>query len=512
MAQPTDYISPLLQASQGQASPLQALGQGLAMGNQLEASRQQTLDNRNTNLLAAQAQQDRANTIAAAKQNAILAAQKGIQIQQDTARFIGDKPTVAGIAKLVAAHPELEASYKTQAERLSKAQEDERLSTASTVFALAQAGQTFTAIDHLNRAAMAYEKSEGPDSVEAKSLRDLAQLVDKDPTKAVEATGIYLARAMGPAEFEKTHAHLDTRESVIRKNEADAKIEEAKAETARDDALASIGVQKANMANIYSQIKYRAKQFDLDAKKLDADIAAAAAKAAADGLQLSEKQQGAYVDAIATSSAKTQMADMAKHAGDVFESQTGGVVNALATPLQQGIGAKGVEMVAGALGVTRDVDEANKEFLKIVDAEALAARPPGSGVYAKDDRAADREKALSTYASPAAKAKYMRDYETRTRTAAQIEAAKAEYLAANDGLGPAKKDITVAGKVVPKGQTFQALASALTIKPADAKPAAGSKGPPPASRVAELKAQGMSKEQAMATLKSEGYSIGGGGG
>jgi hypothetical protein len=429
MPGPTDYVSPLLMASQGQQSPIQALGQGMALGDNI-------VDSQRQGLVFKQGQQDRTAAIEAAKQQAIAAAQKQVQVQEDTAKYIGENPTVSGIAKLVAAHPELEASYKTQREGLTKEREDQRLSLASTTFSLVQAGERMTAVDNLNRAALAHEKGEGEDSPEAAQLRSLAMLVDKDPKAAAEATGVFLARAMGPDQFEKTHGHLDTREAVIRKQEADAFAAEQDALTKTQQILAEIGYKDEQSKALIAKSKYDAGMLGLGwaelAQKNAADLAKFGTLPPAIGKEVSE-------DVAAANTSEAVADKMFGLAEDMKTARKdAGVVG---TFINTGATGKLVEGANNMLVREGDFTDVRKRYKEIRE-KAVAAELKGQGSTTEAERSAFRDGWLDDGRDPAELA---RDLERRAKVL-QSEAATrrglSEYRSLNKSNGNAREEFT----------------------------------------------------------------------
>ena len=429
MPGPNDYISPLLAASQGQQSPIQALGQGMALGDNI-------VDSQRQGLMFQQAQQDRATAIAAAKAAAVTAAKKAVQVQEDTAKYIGETPTVMGIAKLVALNPELEASYKTQREGLSKEREDQRLSLAASTFALVQGGESITAADNLRRAALALEKSEGEDSPEASTLRAQADLVDKDPVGAAKAAGIFLARAMGTEKFVDTMKHIDTRDAVIRKNEADASAAEQDALTKTQQILADIGYKKEQGNALIAKAKNDAGMLGLGwaelASKNAADLAKLGTLPPAIGKEVSE-------DVAAANTSDAVAEKMMGLAGDMTAARD--KAGFISRQINTGATGKLVEGANSLLVREGDFTDIRKRYKEIRE-KAVAAELKGQGSTTEAERGAFRDGWLDDGRDPAELA---RDLERRAKVL-QTEAATrrglSEYRALNKSNGNAREAFT----------------------------------------------------------------------
>ena len=120
---------------------------------------------------------------------------------------LGENPTTDSIAKIMLDFPALGDKFKGVYDVLDANEKEARVGQAQRVYSAITAGQPEVAMQILDESATAYENSNRPQ--DAKTMRDLAEVIKLNPETAAVSTGMFLANAMGPDKFAATFKALE---------------------------------------------------------------------------------------------------------------------------------------------------------------------------------------------------------------------------------------------------------------------------------------------------------------
>lgn len=495
MVQPTDFVSPLLQAS---INPAASFAQGMAVGNGLVDNQRAAVKDQREGLLFQQAQQGRTAAIEAARAQAIEAAKKAVADADDLAALKADGSTQAYL-DYAKAHPEqTEAMVKLHTAQTKEVQA-RRLEQSVRTKALLSHGEKNTAVDLLRRDALALEES---DPREAEALRRQAQSIDDDETGSMVQADLWLS-AVAPKELAEVNEKLSVQPGVVRKANADAKkaaaeaeIKELDAVNAEVDKLLEQGFKREQTNALASKAKNDAGTLQLGWAKHFADLAAARAALAAKSVEMTpgmqSKAEAAADDAVMSRAVGAKAGRLAArfdaHAkSGVLEGSPSGVLGKL---------DEGINSLRGKTGdMTADRAELKGIVEKVVGSELK-----GGGAITDGERESIRRTMPTEFSDPVAVAEWLRRVERFQARAAKVDQGKAEFIAQNGSLKTTTAPMVVSGFEVPAGMTYPEFTEKYDahIGPADAKPAF-------AERAQQLKAEGMSPDAAKAKMKSEGY-------
>ena len=459
MAQPTDYISPLLQAS---INPAQTFGQGMAVGNQLVDNQRAAVADQRQGLMFAQTQQDRAAAIEAAKAQAIAQARKGVAYAEDLAALRG-KSDPQAFLDFARAHPEATDQMVKLHEAQSKEVKERRFGQAVRTKALLANGQKATAVDQLQRDALALEET---DPQEAEALRQQADAIDKDPTDAQMQVDLYMAR-VAPKEYADIATTLGQQPSVVAKAKAEAKVAETKALNADRDAILAQGFTQAQTDRLLAQTKNEAARLGLDWAKLRQETARDNAALAAKATELTAGEATRMGDAALEANKQRQMSRQTGSLASRFEGHA-------ATPTLTGAAGGAVEAVRGFAGSPGEMTADRNEFRGVVE-KVVGQALKGGGAITDSERASIRSTMPKPTDDPALISKWLRRVERLQDRDSKLDMAQAEFIALNGGLGNVKKPGIINGVEVKPGMTFGKYLDVVdeTIGPVDGSAAPG---------------------------------------
>lgn len=121
-------------------------------------------------------------------------------------RRLADNPTSEAVARMSLEYPELSEQFKRSYDMLSPGEQQGRLSAAMPVYAALQSGQIDIATKLLDEQAEAARNS--GKSAEAKAAEDTAKAIRINPTAHKLASGMFLARVLGPEKFKENFAGI----------------------------------------------------------------------------------------------------------------------------------------------------------------------------------------------------------------------------------------------------------------------------------------------------------------
>jgi hypothetical protein len=377
--------------------------------------------------------------------------------QQAMSADLASAKTPQAVALLAVKYPQLADKLKVGLEGLSEQEKTARIGQAQPAYAAVLQGNTKAAADMLRRDAAAYRNS-GQER-EAKALEDNAALIESNPEAAKTTLGLFLASTMGPQEFEKTYGTLSmqpakTREAEaqadVRTSEAAIKAEEAK--IAAQKLAADLRLTEAQAKRLGDQSALEARRLGLEERELQERVAARLEAARRADVELSEKQQILMTDAALAAEVKGAEAAKAGEVASAFRAAERDTVSRLTN---EGAIGTGREMLSRGFGNEGPMTQARLKYMQLVD-EDIQRRAKESGNKLTDE---DYRQQRKLYPDPEGNfglvAKWAEDFEQKTRRAASIDDAKAQWIAQNSGLGPAKAPMTIGGAVVGTGETLQ---------------------------------------------------------
>jgi hypothetical protein len=315
-------------------------------------------------------------------------------------------------------------------------------------------GNTQMASERFKRRAEAAKNS--GNAREADAMTRLAEDVLVDPA-AVRAQLQMRIEALDPEAGKRLSAFEESRSKVRKEGvEADKIVEETKikaeeAKIAARKLAADLQLTEAQAKRYADQTELVARRLGLEDRQLreQTDARIAAAKRA--DIELSEKQQGLMTDAALAAEVKTVEADALDSVATAFEVQDRNDWEKYVNTGVFGAIGEGVNTLRGREGV---MTRSRLQYKRYVQ-EDIKRKNKGQGALSDGDRRAAEATYPDPVGDPAGAAAFVRQEEARVRREAMIDDAKAQWIAQNGGLGPAKAPIAVGGEVVGKGDTFQ---------------------------------------------------------
>lgn len=173
--------------------------------------------------------------------------------QQDLSKLTSNpNPTAQDYANYTLRNPAQAKAAGQAFGLLNQDQQKQKIGVASQVFSALQSGRPDLADQVLGQQEQALQNGGSP--ADLQSTQVLRSLVQKDPTTATHAAGVFLASAMGPDNFARSFGNISTDQN----NQENQPLQQAKTQ--------------ADINNISSQIDTRSQ--DLDIKRADTQIKA----------------------------------------------------------------------------------------------------------------------------------------------------------------------------------------------------------------------------------------------
>lgn len=192
------------------------------------------------------------------------------QMRVDLATLSGNanaKP--ADYASMMVKYPQLSEHFKRGFDVLDKGQQQDKLSTATQVYASINAGRNDVAIDMLKERATALRN--GGDEAKAKEQEALAELIRVSPDSAKTTAALMISSIMGPEKFAETFAKLGGERRAD--EEQPAKLEKLTAEAKEHSAKAAKAAVDARFAESNAVIDLQKKGWDITKIQEDISIA-----------------------------------------------------------------------------------------------------------------------------------------------------------------------------------------------------------------------------------------------
>ncbi len=395
--------------------------------------------------------EDRAAKIAAIAE-AEAKTQALLQQKEAARQALLANPTPKAYASYYLRYPEDKDSIKSSFEALSGDAQKSELRHISTVRGFLQGGNSSAAKAAIQEKIDA-DKAAGLDTSDDEAM--LSQ-VDDDPESVMHmATGI-LAAVADPEKFGDTFGKLSENRRAEEAQPYAVQEAAAKASLATTEAqykpkviesdLATANAQRDRMA-AQTANEIAARQVEWARLNLDKDKLATETQ-----LKLTELEQkngtldagAAKVVNDAVMSAQTNMAlaDRASNLAAKFK----------ATPMSGGWMASARTAWKGAWGSQDEVSGLRQSFEALVNSQAVKNLPPGP--------ASDKDIQLAKQGFPPPNASkdyivsFLNGMAKMQTLAAQADDRRANWVAANKSLAPARADMDIAGVKVPAGTTF----------------------------------------------------------
>jgi|GEM_PF-6777842 len=460
MAGPLDF-SPLLrggpvdfgqQFAQGQAigtSALQARSVGI---DQQGAVMQQQAFARDRQVM----EEDRVIKLQAlklAQQQAVAGAQRELayRAEMDVASKARDS---GALTELMLRHPEKAKDIKVGYDALVDTQKRETVEMNSMVRNAMMSGADDVAVDVVQERADAIRET-NPGA--AAKLDAMAKRIKANPDGEF-ARVVGVLAAIDPEKQAATSLLLNKEQSDVAaagsdadKRASEAVIKGVEAGVAPEMAQADLGERRARTARLFAQTKNEALRLALDERKLASDVALAREKIQVDKYDLPPASAKARDDAVLASSSAQVAAESTREIAGKFRKL--GQQNVAVQFLETGINGQAGNYISAKLGMKDDVAALRTRFRGVVNNDVLKSLPPG----AASDK--DVEMVRAGFEGEFGDYNQLADsldaMERIQRRIAVVKEAEAEWQQQNRGLGSARADVVINGRLFPQGTSFK---------------------------------------------------------
>jgi len=470
MAQsPIDYslgltpLNPAQQIMQGMA-----VGQGLLDAREQGLERQQAAQMRPIQMQGAQlglrtglAAEADANAARALQQAAMQSqAIRAARMQEDMQSYLAS-PTPDAANKFFTQYPEhpLAKQYDKVIAARTDAQKEQDFNALAQVTTALERKNPDAAISFLEDRSLKFAAA--GDDEQAKAMKAAADMVRRDPQQSLAYMQGMLVR-IAPS-IGKDITALRSVEADVREAEAKAALADVNAINRQSEIASALGLQKAQAAKYYADMRNDAKRLDLDERKFAAETEQ---KLKEMEFKAGEIPTNLVPEVLSLGKEATAAGMQAQKWDDIA---------------QKFDKAEGVEGAAGAVadtfkkwaGYDDDITMLRRQFLGLKASGVMANLPPGA--------ASDTDVALASGEFPSEfgdkkkLAEFSRTMSRIQRADENIKAARAEFLARNKGAGVARVDFTVRGVPVRAGETeadaMRRVGAAYRFKNSPAAPA-----------------------------------------
>jgi hypothetical protein len=428
--------------------PINYLGMMGGLGPSYQDTQlQQQQVRQNANILAAQ--KAKADADAQAR---VVDEQQRIQYQAAVQRAI-QQPTAQNWAALQLLNPDAHQAIKSGWEALDKDSQASTLRETAAVYGALRAGKPELAKTQLQQRIDA-DKAAGQDTSHDQQILDL---IGEDVNAAIEFVTPILASIAGPEKMAEAFSKIG--------------------ETARADELQPSAVAKASAeaSKATTEAAYAPQviQSDLASEASTRQRQAAQTANEIESNKLGWAKLNLDADALATNT-QLKLQELGQRAGALDAGATSEINKAVASSVQnQALADRASELAAkfqatdignggwmasareawkGAWGSQNPVTGLRTAFQGLINSQAIKNLPPGP--------ATDKDILLAKQGFPPASAgkeyivSFLRGMAKMQTLAAQADDRRANWIAANKSLAPARQDIDVGGVRIPAGTTF----------------------------------------------------------
>lgn len=428
-----------------------AFGAGLNVGTNL-------IEGNRAGVEFQQKQDDRAAALAA--QQAAIAQQQALRADLTA---LAANPTTEGFVAATAKHPELSEHFKRGFDMLAPAEKATRFEQLNNADLMLTTGHPEQAADYLDNEANAYAEKRPK---EAESMRSFAKLIRENQGQARTTLGLQLA-AIDPKYVENRKglltedADVAAADAEARKKTADAEVSEVAALHADEKAMLDLDYKQAEVDKLFAETKDLTNRYGLEWAKLRQQTLAAKEALKAKYGVIPPKMQ-MTLDESATSAAALQLSSaQSTSLANKFRAQKDMLWN---KGLDATIG-EGLNSLTGRSGV---LTAARKEFIGNRE-KIVSAALKGLGAATEAEREAFRAGVPSEKSDPVVVADWLDKAAILADRGAKLDGFKAEWIAANKGLGDAQESFDFGGAQVLPGTSFNSAytgyASTLPIEP-----------------------------------------------
>jgi hypothetical protein len=273
-------------------------------------------------------------------------------------------------------------------------------------------------------------------------FKTVSKAIAADPKIGFKTWGAILAAVPGGINVIDAVLKAQKGPSEVAKSESEAKEAQIKAEFARENAEAGIGLTRANIKNVLDQVDNRAKVLGLDKDKLASEMQ----------LKIEEmNRKGTELDPDARKIVNTAMADSA------VAMRYSGKLNDLADRVLENKGGKGSWNTIGKFfenltGTQDEWTQIRNEYIRIKNQQAIKNLPPGPA--STPDMILAQKGLPPETANAEYIASFLRGMAQLSSIDSSIKAAEADWVNSSGSLGRPKRDINVQGMMVPAGTSF----------------------------------------------------------
>jgi hypothetical protein len=381
--------------------------------------------------------------------------------RDDLVKHYGSNPTREGMAYMLARYGKAAEGLKTSYETLDARLKQQRLSSLAQMEAAARNKRP----DLFRRMAREHFESEKQAGTVDESDHLFMEMIEsEDPADWETAASLIrfqlastegadkLADAITGLEKSETEAALKA--PTIAKAEAEATIAGAEARYREPKLEAEIGntqaetqVKFATIENIGSMITDRAARLDLDRDRLESSVQLELQKLEQSSERLTPGMEKEVTERVVAAESARALAGKASELARRFDTTEGSA--GLFARFGDWTGLNSQEAV-----------KLRREYTAIINNQAIKGLPPGA---ASDS---DVKMALAGFPPPSARpstvAAFLRGMAKLQEFAANSEQSKADWIAGNGNIGPARRDLWVNGTRVPAGTTYGEFSKTLS--------------------------------------------------
>lgn len=384
--------------------------------------------------------------ITAQREQQQVAQERQQMIQADLGKLLGSStPSARGYGEMMVKYPEIADNLKKGWDVLSDNAKQSKISNSATIYSALIAGRYDIAQDNLKELAQGHRDAGEPEK--AKQYDTAVELVKSSPSTAKHTMAMMLAAIMGADKFSQTFGDIQQEERDARAEPYLLAQQGANAQKAAYDAASAPVMDAMSIENTQSQISERGKRISLDREALAVNTSEKVAKLQAQAGKLSPAAEKIVNDSVTSSVNSEAMSSRMEGLADRI------ITASAAGDYSEGILGKGEETLASIFGGQDEVSNIRAEYRELVNKQVMDNLPPG--VASDRDIALAREGFMKDTADVEALSRQLRGMAKLARWKAVREDVKAQWAAESGHLGKSRKDISVAGNIVPAGMTLQ---------------------------------------------------------
>ncbi len=404
-----------------------------------------------------QGQDESYNRRVAEANNAFKAEQQTMQLQRDrqkqadVAAAIAN-PSPQAFADLQLRYPEDREAFKAAWDTRDGAAQKADLRQLSAIHGYLNSGQADRAKAVLQQRIDA-DKAAGRDTAEDQQF---LESIDADPAKAAGFSAYMIAQLAGPEKLGDTLKNVGeyetgtaTRPATIQKAEAEASKATTEAQYAPQVVESDLATKEAQRERWQAQTQNEIEtqkiawaNYGLNQDRLATETQLKLDELDGKGTQMTDGSRTIMNGAVLSAQTNQALADRAADLADRFA----------AADMSGGWAASARETMKGAFGAQDPVTGLRNAYKGLINSQAMRNLPPGP--------ATDKDIQLAKEGFPPASASkehivsFLRGMAKMQNMAAQADDRRANWVATNGDLAPARRDMDVGGVRVPAGTSF----------------------------------------------------------